>query len=66
LRSFNDSRNAALLAANQPSGARMKTVTVLLMLFVGLVVSSKSAPNDAASKERIEDEFDWPSNVTNL
>ena len=45
LRSFHDSRNAALLAANQPSGARMKTVRVVLMLFVGLVVSSKSAPS---------------------
>jgi len=44
LRSSNDSRNAALLAANQPSGARMKTVTVVLILFFGLVFSSKSAP----------------------
>jgi hypothetical protein len=37
LRSFHDSRNAAPLAANQPSGARMKTVTVVLILFFGLV-----------------------------
>src|SRR5438874_6710302 len=44
LRSSNDSRNAALLAANQPSGARMKTVTVVLILFFGLVFSLKSAP----------------------
>lgn len=35
---------AALLAANQRSGARMKTVTVVLILFFGLVFSSKSAP----------------------
>ncbi len=45
LRSSNDSRNAALLAANQPSGARMKTVAILLILFFGLVFSSNSAPN---------------------
>jgi hypothetical protein len=34
----------ALVAANQPPDATMKTVTVVLMLFVGLVFSSKSAP----------------------
>jgi hypothetical protein len=44
LRSFNDSRNAVLPAANQPSGARMKTVMVVLILFFGLVFSSKLAP----------------------
>jgi hypothetical protein len=44
LRSSHDSRNAALLAANQRSGARMKTVTVVLIVFFGLVFSSKSAP----------------------
>lgn len=45
MRSFHDSRNTALLAANQPSGARMKTVTVVLIIFFGLVFSSKSAPS---------------------
>jgi hypothetical protein len=45
LRSSNDSRNAALLAANQPSGAKMKTLTILLILFFGSVLSSNSAPS---------------------
>jgi len=44
LRSFHDFLNTAPLAANQPSGATMKTVTVVLMLLFGLAFSSKSAP----------------------
>ena len=56
MRSFHDSRNAAPVPANQPSGARMKTVTVVLVLFVGLVFSSKSAPgrdSNLASKSSV-------------
>ena len=44
MRSSHDFRNTAPLAANQPSGATMKTVTVVLMLLFGLAFSSKSAP----------------------
>lgn len=45
MRSSRDSRNTALLAANQPACAGMKTATIVLMLLFGLVFSSKSAPS---------------------
>lgn len=49
MRSSHDSRNTALLAANQPSRATMKTVTVVLILFFGLVFGSTSAPGRDSS-----------------
>ena len=44
MRSSHDFLTQRPPAANQPSGATMKTVMVVLMLLFGLALSSKSAP----------------------